>query len=597
MKSSYDVLKSILFSLIFTVFLVNNSYGLDNNSQKKENKLEEINETVNYIDISKIEPTWKTVLGGTIVGNPVATSYGCVAMLDGRTVAALTGDGKIYWQKGFRGKSSPYITVTRDDFVYCVSDTKTLNFLNPNGLLLWSVENTEDINAKPKCGRDGRVFVTGENTISCYGLNGICRFVLHTDKSKDMGLYELPDGSLLFFMEKLVNNCSKALRISPYGKIIEEIIFTGEVNCCLETAKGVVLGFTNGNIGLLSINNNDAVSKWILPLSSGIPVKMVLGSSVIFVMYNNSQCFALSLKNTEIPKFLWKKYIEGFEFSKDLYISGSYGANRVTFLSKKSCVSLYSHGKIDWQCDINEKAKYFFTLEGSLIEFTDNWLVNSYIITQYLGGSKEKQNKNINISNVTNSRKYPSQWFEKQEKIYSSNKIKEEFLKGNYGSLETDFLMEVNYLTGQILQFYMQDKNSQIAQNLLFPVTYRGEIIELSGLTGTSNYSSFFKSVLDKETDPSLLLICFQAIENYSYDFSGVILESIDNFVQTKSHKYKNLLPKLCDSVFSICQSMGKPAIFNKGKAILSRLNSRNYDSHIKDYALETLEKLIALQI
>lgn len=596
MKSSYDVLKSILFSLIFSILLANNTYAIEKKINSNE-KSQEINEVVNYIDISKIDSTWKTVLGGTVVGNPVATSYGCVAMLDGRTVAALTGDGKIYWQRGFRGKSSPFITVTRDDFVYCVSDSSTLNFLNPNGLLLWTVENPEKINSRPKCGRDGRVFVTGENTISCYGLDGIRRFVLHTDKSQDMGLFELPDGSLLFFMEELVNSCSKALRISPFGKIIEEIIFTGEVNCCLETEKGVLLGFTNGNIGLLSIKNKDAVSKWILPLSSGIPMNMVLGSSVVFVMYNNSQCFAISLKNSESPKFLWKKYVEGFEFSKDMYISGAYEANRVTFLTKKSCVSLYSHGKIDWQCDLDEKSKYYFTLEGSLIEFTDNWLVNSYIITQYLGTSKDKQNKKINISKVTNSRRYPNQWFEKQEKIYSVNKIKEDFLKGNYGSLETDYIIEVNYLTNQILHFYMQDKNSQIEQNLLFSVTYRGEIIELTGVTGTSNYENFLKTILDNETDTSLLLICFHAIENYSYDFSGIILESIDNFVQSKSHKYKNLLPKLCDSVFSICQSMGKPAIFSKGKAILSRLNSKNYDSDIKDYALETLEKLIALQI
>lgn len=582
MKPSKDVLKKILFFQFFLFFC---NFLFAQNFQD-----------LYFKDLSKIDPKWKSVVSGKLISDPLYTSYGTCFMLDGRTLMALTGDGKIYWQKGFRQKPTNFITVTRDDFIYCVTGTNTLHMVNPNGLVLWQIETPETIISTPKCGRDGRVFITSENTISCYGLNGKSKWILHLDPIESKPLQELPDGSLLVFLQKKENNCSKAIRISPFGKILEEIIFTGIVNSCLETKYGVLLGFTNGNIGLCSVTEDSAISKWILQLNLGCPVVMCQGNNNIYILFSNSNCCAISYKNDNLPTLLWKNYLEGFDISQSSNVKSNFYSNRINFLNEKSAISLYQNGKIHWQCNLNEKSKYFFTVFGTLLEFDENWIVKSYTVSQSSPNSKDNLKK-INISPVTSSRKYPKSYIKKENQYYTLNNLIDEFSKENYGSLETVFFAEIDKNILDIQQFYMQDKQKKLFYNEDFSLQKRIQLITLAGMTGTTNYTHFLNYILQNETDSSVLLSCLKSIENYGYDFEGTILLQIEEFLQQRISNNNQLLIPLCDCVFSICKSMGKPAIFNKGKSILFKLNSNSYESPIRDYAKQTLQKLIALQI
>ncbi|NLM00841.1 MAG: hypothetical protein GX220_05240 [Treponema sp.] len=543
----------------------------------------------NFINLDELEPKWQTVLGGSVIGEPVYSSYGFCVVLDGRSIASITGDGKIYWQKSFRGNPSKHISVTKDDFVYFISDENQLNFLNPNGFLLWKIETPEIVTTAPKCGRDGRVFITGKNSLSCYGLNGKTRFTIFTDDSSNIPLQELPDGSLLFFMEKKVNNCSTALRISPYGKIMEEIIFTGIVNCALETNFGVLLGFLNGNMGLCSVKNDTAVSLWTMQLNLGIPIVFAVDNTNAFVLMNNCVCVSFNLGIEKPENILWKYYIEDFNLIKDEKLTTIISSNTVTFVGKKSIASLKFNGTLDFQSNLNEKNFYAYTPWGNILEFNENWIVSSFSLRNYY----TKNTKSV----IKTPRNYSKNWLGKNIYAYETFELINLYKIGNFGSAETDYITVINAKIQELSSYYIKDIKERYTLENDFPIDYRNSIIELLGETGCTNFSYMFAQILRQETDVTLILTALKSIEKHGFDYDGTILTALDEIVQRKArYNRQNLIP-LCDAVFSICKVMGKPAIFSKGKSILSRLNSRYFDSNIKDYAQKTLKKLIALQI
>lgn len=544
-------------------------------------------EEIEYINLDEKIPVWQTVVAGVVTSQPVSTSYGCVAMLDGREVVALTGDGYIFWHKPIRGKPSPYLSVTRDDFIYAVSEEKRISFYNPNGLILWEIENSEAVNADIKCGRDGRIFVPSKNSVSSYGLDGILRWKIDIEESSGLPLTELSDGSILLVMKKEVNNSSTALRISPYGEILEEITFTGRIRCLLETQYGVLMGFDNGTVGMCSVKNGSAYSAWTFPLISGLPVSFCEGNDAVCVMYQNSALVSFSFKNGKPGYILWKNYAESFECSDEVYsyfISGNYN-----FLSRSQTVIIQSDtGDIDWMTDLSKDNRYYCTSSGSLLQFGMDWIVSSYKIRQYVAKNQLKK---------TFSRKYPLTWTGKNKYAYNAREILTYYASGNYGTKEEDFIAVINRRNSELINYYMQERLLQYEMGFDWSIEDRAETVTLASSTGTSDYGSFIAEMLHKESDPTLLLAAIKASERQGFDYDGQMLAMLEEIVIKKGRLNMQLMIPVCDAVFSICRKMGKPAIFNKGKAILSRLNTNQFTSPVRDYSKQTLEKLIALQI
>ena len=114
--------------------------------------------------------TWQAVLGGEAVSAPKRTSYGFVAVSEGRILTACTGSGTVIWRRRLQDMPSKWFSVTDQNFVYAVSSAgKKLSLYSPDGILLWQTVPKESIVSDPLQGRDGRVFVAGKNSVSCYG--------------------------------------------------------------------------------------------------------------------------------------------------------------------------------------------------------------------------------------------------------------------------------------------------------------------------------------------------------------------------------------------------------------------------------------------
>ncbi len=217
------------------------------------------------IDLGAAQYNWLSVKSGKSLCRPARTSYGWLDLTDGKMASAISESGKILWQKGLPYTPLPLISAAPGDFSYVALRNKKACLLNHSGLVLWQ----RDIGFEPTWpllpGRDGRAFAFGKTEAACLGINGILKWRLKTEPlSLSLAPVQANDGSLLMFLEAMTDGKTAALRFSPFGELLERIVFAGKVVGAAASEDGALLAFDDGSLGLCAVINGEAKSKWVI---------------------------------------------------------------------------------------------------------------------------------------------------------------------------------------------------------------------------------------------------------------------------------------------------------------------------------------------
>ena len=97
------------------------------------------------LDFHGQNPSWFTVLGGGLIGEPIPTSYGHVLLSEGNMVYGLSDEGSILWRRSFTGRLKPYFAREKGDLIFVVNGTRKLTLLNPSGAVIWETTAGEEI--------------------------------------------------------------------------------------------------------------------------------------------------------------------------------------------------------------------------------------------------------------------------------------------------------------------------------------------------------------------------------------------------------------------------------------------------------------------
>ena len=131
-----------------------------------------------------------------------------------------------------------------------------------------------------------------------------------------------------------------------------------------------------------------------------------------------------------------------------------------------------------------------------------------------------------------------------------------------------------------------------------YDITYKESIIKLMGAFESSCFNRNLAQILQQETDISLLRTALRASAKIAYDPNLELLSSIELLLgKTSLLSNYTITTAICNAVYEICRFMGKPALFSRGRYILSYLLNQKLDSKTKDYAVYTLQKLISLEM
>lgn len=561
-----------------------------------------------------LQPNWQLVVGGAPIAPPIITDFGFAVPLDGRTMAAVSETGQLMWFATLPGyKTSPHYTMGAGDFLIAVSGGNKLSLINPSGLTLWSSTAPAEILSTPLQGRDGRIYLQCTNQLACFGIGGTLKWTLPVENISTLPLTELEDGSVLCLLNTIVDGCSTAVRVSPFGEILEEITFTSVVAGVKQSKFGTILIFTDGSLGICSSTDNMAVTRWSIPALvspsvSSVPPQIYLDTlhtlcAVVTASGSQSLVTVVDLDKGE------KKFNVSAAINLNDLQFGTIDLTNIVLCDSQKALGLSLDDGVEvWNSDLPGKLTWdylLYTPKGYIITLEKkSWLISAYRVTQTIGSQQyrayksEKTNYPVYIELATKKANIPqndSEVFmnlippDLEKTIYRS------IYEGNYGTSEAQWQALVTRENTRCLS-----NSKSVSQNPMasYDITYKESIIKLMGAFESSCFNRNLAQILQQETDISLLRTALRASAKIAYDPNLELLSSIELLLgKTSLLSNYTITTAICNAVYEICRFMGKPALFSRGRYILSYLLNQKLDSKTKDYAVYTLQKLISLEM
>lgn len=554
------------------------------------------------IDLKNQKPSWQAVIGGEAISPCVETSYGIAVVSDGRLLSACTNNGNVIWQRAVKGRPSKFIS-SFGDFLYFVTGSSNLNFINPSGMTVWSAVCPFEITSNPLPGKDGRVFVKGKKGIACYGLNGKRKWYHETQALSELPLSQLSDGSVIAYLSQPVNGRTVAKRYSPFGKELEDLTFAQIVACVENCQEGVLVSLKNGSLGLITVQGDKADTKWVCNtgLSQGAfsiaYKKQNRHAAYFFQAGQTTKAFIINVNDGKlINQFpVGNMNCSNLKYSKStssgFFLSGSISA-----------CEFYEDGSILWAASLPDKRfwnELCYTGENYLIFCQKDWSMNSYKMNS-LPGKISLQNpiETVSLVKVKEMNDISRQFNLHFLNEDLNSEIIEKYQKDDVGLNEEDYLSAIKseanaYLASLNSQVSYRNEQNYYKSNPVFTQN----LLYLMSQAGTADFHSLFAKILTSETDSQLLSITISYAGEEGFDPDGHILQAFEYLMLNKLlPRDTSILMALCDSTYDVCSFMGRPAFNKQGKNIISRLMFPQYNKETRDYARKTLEKMILLE-
>lgn len=557
--------------------------------------------------LNNINATWTKVLPGNLICEPEPTSTGFAVITDARNLMSYTRDGKLLWDTYLPSSSKAFFSTLPGDFFAVVTNSAfKLTLYNPDGAALWTHYFDTPITTRPKAGRDGRIFITGTNTIDCFGTQGIQKWHLETPEQGKFELNELPDGSLIVFLKQLKEGKTQALRISPFGEMLEEIVFSGEITHALSCKDGILLNFTDTTSGLFSLEQDRAVHKWLITNESGVKsTQFILSQNnkdVLLIKYKNDNNAVVHQINTQDGTVIKNLVIPNITKPGFCYFN-DYG---VLISDNINAVFYNSFGRFIWSGKLPEKSSReyfthtFFTTNNNLILFGTRWSANAFRTAQY---TEPKPNPDAQKQERPSYKAFyniDTTIFE----VIPTPKISDSIINderifalqaGNYSKNEQEWSSQLQ----SACQMYKNIKNENSfgsrEEKNAFELDFQGleRMFNQISLYQTDTYIDYQNYFLKNEKNSTLLIRLINGIKDNPYDPEGKLLEGLEYLAHNSSTKDDKLYSKICDAVYEICYFNGNQAFSSKGKDILQEFLYPKYSSSTRIYARNTLKKLL----
>ena len=561
------------------------------------------------LDLAKTPYSWLSVMSGSPAARPIKAPYGWLALSEGRTACAFSDGGKILWEKPLPAAASGLFSCDADGFAFAILKGKKLCLLNPSGLVLW--QSPLDFEAKfpPLAGPDGRAYVFGKSEAACFGMNGIQKWRQKTEVlSAALSPLFLDDGSLVLFLAAEHEGKTVGLRLSPFGEILERIVFAGKIIGSASCESGALLAFEGGSLGLCQAGKEGAASKWTAEAfgSGSRPGFVFLGGGKFAALWDagaaGTQVFVAS-ERTGAAEAKWTAAdIKNYE--------AAYPSPDGIFLAAPAFGALYSTGgKRIRGASFPPKTKKFnwdsalYSKSGYVIFTSKNWSLAGWRLL------KASQNKKSAASNAPIKRKNCRAFYKNLGKDFARAKKAalasraQALKKGFYGEAEKEFLFDCEWIMDGFFE-RLSSSNSvggavADAGGGLFDFSLSEEnaaILSL-GLFGSAEAARLLARVLSLSRDESALCAALKAVQECGYDPAGVLMDSLEGLAKSALPSQEALLQELCRALFGIVRFMGRPALNKKGLKILQTLQLPQYPESTKQEARNVYEKLAKLQL
>ena len=549
--------------------------------------------------------SWSAVLSGSVIAEPALTSYGFCIATDARTVTSMTGAGKIIWEKSFsRSKNVAIASLPSDFLLFFDNDKKNMRLINPSGGIVWEKSTGLKIESASQIfpGRDGRFFIASMDEIQCWGMNGVCRWKLTSLSLKKIGPSELPDGSVVFFTAETDGNTG-GLRISPFGQVMEEITFSGEVVGAWQCDAGILLSFKDGTGGLFSLaaDSGRAENKWVFDTKfPGITFAVSGSLDCVCAIVPSASGLTVFVIDGRTGHSTANFSVSGISIGGlakcVLNSAGLFLADSKVCALYRTDGTLIFEGELEKQKSKSAPSYIFLTDDGNLLLCRRNWTIDAFRIAQVPANPGRQPGKS--------GLAYPD--------FVTINTVQFDYLDGAFESSMTD----PGRISGLQGGFYGEKEAVWASDALSVAYAYsaslgrtslgahEGNLVFAEDAPGleriilqipffaTSDSADCLSAIIRRTNDPTILHAVLKGIAGCGYDPDGKMLSALEERASRTDRKSLVSIERICDAVVSVCAYMGSPAYFSKGRGILIKFMSPNYDARTRDYARNALKKI-----
>lgn len=117
------------------------------------------------------------------------------------------------------------------------------------------------------------------------------------------------------------------------------------------------------------------------------------------------------------------------------------------------------------------------------------------------------------------------------------------------------------------------------------------------GSFGTRDAANYLARVLALENDETVLRAALKSVQEFGYDPDFLVIGAIEQLIKKSNPMQEKLIAECCESLYSICRFMGRPALYKKGRAIISNLFLPQYSQSTKKSARKVYEKLAEINL
>ncbi len=560
--------------------------------------------TYPVLNLSTTKPSKVTVLGGAALTDAVRNASGYMLAIEGKILYAFDGEGNAVWTHGLSSKVES-LAPGLGGLLYAVSRKTTLCMISPGGKELWKARPGFSMEGDPVAGRDGRVFVRGGGSIACYGLKGTRRWKTDVE-GQDAGLplMELNDGRLLVFLTKTVDGKSCALTLSPFGEPMEELTFSGLVKAAAPCGDGVLLSFSDGAIGLCSVQGGKCVSSWIRPatetgFSSAAQIVTGVFSGRTAAFLSGSPARVIYV-NTQTGK-LEQEAKTGLNAGQLRYKAVTAQGLVLADASTAECYS--AEAQPVWKASYSNASTWthlFVSDEGCISFMGKDWVISTYRVKQNLSAGEETPFKERTASQYfafyADSLLGSSDLYGRAVGNQLSLEMMEDWRNGDFGGREQGYLSLLTHEISAISTAYSSANASRNSEGFYY-LTHHAYCQELFAQAAACQLASFAPSIaklLVKTSGSPLSLSLIKAAGETAFDADGALIDALLYTARhTPTSGNDGTLMAICDATYEICRFMGRPTFIKKGNAILSYLLYPQFSQRVHDYAKRTLDRII----
>ncbi len=557
------------------------------------------------LDLSTIKPSKVTVLGGAALAEAVRSESGFMIPIEGKILYAFDGEGNVAWTHGLSSKVDS-LSAGLGGILYAGSRKTTLCMISPGGKELWKTRIGFSMEGNPLPGRDGRVFVRSSSDIACYGLKGTRRWAIQVPgQDTRLPLTELNDGRLLVFLTKTEGGKSCALTVSPFGQPMEELTFSGQVKAAAACGDGVLLSFSDGAIGLCSVQGGKSVSSWIraaaethFSSSAVIIPELFSGRTAAFLSGSPARLLYVNTQTGTIEA----EAKTGLNATALRYTGFTAQGLALADSSEAECYA--SDALPVWKARYKNAASwsYMFISDEGFIHFCGkDWVISSYRVRQSLSKGQVSSFKGKKASQYyafcANNQLASSDVYGRNIPSSLSLEMLAAWKTGDFGEQEQHYLSLLTNEINAVNMAYSAASSSRATGETSYFVThpaYSQELLTLAAASQLATFSPVIARLLVKTSGTPLTLTLVKAAGETAFDADGALLDALLYTARhTPSSGSDGMLMAICDATYEICRFMGIPSFVKKGNVILGYLLYPQFSKRVHDYAKKTLDRII----